>query len=106
MPGQILFKNKRLLFRLLAAVVMIVLPRAAPGLDSVGLVGAVTGILVAVVVVEVVGAGVVDEGGEKGEKGEGDKGSNKVEREDLVSETGEGMAKVESRDIDLEEGRT
>ncbi|KAJ4289735.1 hypothetical protein N0V90_011065 [Kalmusia sp. IMI 367209] len=53
-PNQRLFKNKRLLLRALTSIAIILLPLAH--LNSLDLVGTVTGLLVAVLVVELVGA--------------------------------------------------
>ncbi|KAK7182947.1 uncharacterized protein CC84DRAFT_1256732 [Paraphaeosphaeria sporulosa] len=58
-PNQRLFKNKRLLIRILCAVAILCLPAAH--LNSLDLVGTVTGLLVLVLVVELVGASCAGE---------------------------------------------
>lgn len=58
-PNQRLFKNKRLLIRILASIAIVCLPAAH--LDSLNLVGTVTGLLVFVLVIELVGASCTGE---------------------------------------------
>lgn len=58
-PNQRLFKNKRLLIRILCSIAIICLPVAH--LDSLDLVGTVTGLLVVVLLVELVGASCTGE---------------------------------------------
>lgn len=93
MTGLIPFKNKRLLFRQLAAVTMIVLPRAA-GPDSRWLLGAVMGILVVFVAVDTMAGGGLWRGKRKDE----------AESEAVVGKMEGNVARAESGDVGGEEG--